>query len=404
MRIYLLLLVLLLQVANVRAENSSEQVKLNKQQENRQEKLDSIYNYWSSRAIIGFLNEYMQNCDEITVKNGGVLGKGEKDARVEYKTRFVDNDRVKELADVHKFLVENNWNTTAKTILQPFIDKRGKRDTLLTKFFIIDNPDLVVNNYQLGGWKVVTDSCIAKYKQAVSEVDYQPIAIEPKAPREDLDESSKEESSSNHKFWEGFIAGAVSIFFLLSVIIVFLIYRLKQRRNSINDLKEQNSKLEKSNKELEKANRKQEQEKTNLQTKKKDEEKKIKQQQKREKNKEGSKEEVSSPKTQAIKVFYSMPDEDGTFTLREKQENSSRNSNYSIEFMTDSNTGTLKFLSSSNDRATVDKRTLILQPACDIENTSDAYNAQSIRMISEGEVQRQGDNWRVTKKIKIKFI
>lgn len=120
---------------------------------------------------------------------------------------------------------------------------------------------------------------------------------------------------------------------------------------------------------------------------------------------EDESESKESIEEESSKIYYSIPEDDWTFINRDKVEESGKASYY-IECELGSNKWKLVFIPSDNDRATIDKRMLMLQPACEIENTNDAYNSSitKIEMISPGEVQKEWESWKVTKKVKIKFV
>jgi hypothetical protein len=101
-------------------------------------------------------------------------------------------------------------------------------------------------------------------------------------------------------------------------------------------------------------------------------------------------------------LFFSLPDEDGSFSLDNSSISPTSRSYYKVEYTEGDNKGKLIYRSGDLDISALSQMDYILSPVCDIENSS-MPNPTVIYIESDGEVIKEGDSWKIDQKIKIRL-
>ena len=111
-------------------------------------------------------------------------------------------------------------------------------------------------------------------------------------------------------------------------------------------------------------------------------------------------------KTQERGLFFTIPDSDGSFNIRNGKITKDNDCFYSIETGEDANIGKLHYLSGDYDLRALDNIDYYLNPVCHIENITDRSSAQRIAIVNPGVVNKNGDVWKIdiNNKVKIRFI
>lgn len=132
-------------------------------------------------------------------------------------------------------------------------------------------------------------------------------------------------------------------------------------------------------------------------------------------HKNGEKSETKNPKTDSFisqtpakkisKIYFSMPESDGSFQISNGEISNDGKKYFKIEFEESSNTGELFYLSGDRDQRAINRFESYLKPVCDIENITNSSTATKIELIHSGKVSRLNESWVIVpdNKIKIKL-
>lgn len=101
-------------------------------------------------------------------------------------------------------------------------------------------------------------------------------------------------------------------------------------------------------------------------------------------------------------LYFSAPEQDGSFLLDNSSSTATSRSYYKIEFFDDENIGKLIYRSGNLDKSALSQMDFILSPVCDIENSS-MTNPSIVNVESHGSVIKEDNFWIISKKIKIKL-
>jgi len=114
---------------------------------------------------------------------------------------------------------------------------------------------------------------------------------------------------------------------------------------------------------------------------------------------------VYTPTKNVKKIFFSMPENNGSFQMVNGQSSNDGKKYFRIEYNESSNQGELFFLSSDRDQRAINRLESYLKPVCDIENISNSTAATKISLIQSGRVSLMNDTWVIdpNNKIKIKL-
>ena len=422
------------------------------------------YNYWAHRGIIemvyAFMNDYMETVDKDKVE------KNEIDGKNKYKKRFIlyinHNNKLPSLDKVSLFLHKNSWSKIQNKLFQPLLKNYKERVKLDSIFFAAKKPgskDLVTTipgytNKNIH-WNQRAKIIIRKYKTTLDSLknetvnkqswkeDSQSINTPPLKGNTDNTVIPQNRTNSYFNFSEHLM---VYLLIFIGFTIVFFVGRISVLRKvkreidnvlnhkiNIEDLgysfsKQVYKKIQK-NSDLEKPNRLKitdnnlveslKEENVRLKNENSEFKRKISQlenvTQKPDKeieaknNKENEANnihewEIKQPKT--LKLFFSMPENDGSFIVDNGESSNDGRKYYRLEYIDGSETGDLYFIPGDRDKRAINRLESYLKPACDIENIENADSATNIEFKNPGKVSLRNDSWVIDSdnKVKIKLL
>jgi hypothetical protein len=111
------------------------------------------------------------------------------------------------------------------------------------------------------------------------------------------------------------------------------------------------------------------------------------------------------PSKKITKLYFSMPESDGSFQLSNGEPSNDGKKYYRIEFEDLSTKGELFYLSGDRDQRAINRLESYLKPVCEIDNITNSSYATKIEVIKSGKVTLINDSWVIDpeKKIKIKL-
>jgi len=115
---------------------------------------------------------------------------------------------------------------------------------------------------------------------------------------------------------------------------------------------------------------------------------------------------IDNSKQPIQKLFFSMPEDDGCFIVKNGVPSNDGSMYYRIEYNDNNDQGKLFYLPGDRDRRAINRLESYLKPVCDIENIINASSASRIDFLSPGKVVLINDNWMIdnTNKVKIKLL
>lgn len=113
----------------------------------------------------------------------------------------------------------------------------------------------------------------------------------------------------------------------------------------------------------------------------------------------------SQPQTKKSKIYFSMPESDGSFQLSNGEPSNDGKKYFKIEFEESSTKGELFYLSGDRDQRAINRLDSYLKPVCEIENITNSSTATKIELIQSGKVTQFNDSWIIDpdNKVKIKL-
>ncbi len=102
-------------------------------------------------------------------------------------------------------------------------------------------------------------------------------------------------------------------------------------------------------------------------------------------------------------LYFSIPDEDGSFSEETASVTAFMRSYYKIEYFEGDSAAKLIYRSGNLDASALSQMDYILGPVCEIENSS-MNNPTKIIIESHGTVVQEDDKWKIKDKIKLKLI
>ena len=117
-----------------------------------------------------------------------------------------------------------------------------------------------------------------------------------------------------------------------------------------------------------------------------------------------NKEVTIAPINTSLKiVFLTSPFEDSMFANEDAIDTQNNNTLYKVNFDTNANKGTLSLVEGADFSKALNSPDEYLETACIYDNEYN-HNVTSIKVIDKGEVKLEGEDWIITKKVRIKFI
>ena len=112
--------------------------------------------------------------------------------------------------------------------------------------------------------------------------------------------------------------------------------------------------------------------------------------------------EVSKKHSTEI-IYLSSPFQNLTFANEDASKEKTLDSLYLVEFDEQMQTGELSVMVDADLSRALNSPDSYLETACTYDNEY-FNNARAIQVTEKGEIKLDGDDWNVTKKVKIKFI
>lgn len=425
------------------------------------------YNYWAKRGIIeatyAYMQDYIITVGESAARNE-IVG---KDKYFETFIQDIDlKDTLPTFTQISKLLNENSWSGTRKKLFVPLKKNFERKIPLNDSFFRCTKPgskDLVTvipghtNNHDY--WNKKTNEIILKYNKSLSAFHQEtkktienksgPVKIKNETPKRNIQPKLTRERYTNQItcniillyggiFITGLLIGGFFIFFITknkikSIVneederkyndylhavnnrpflfgylgVVFYLQKQKNkykkesqlantnRGTGIDDLLKKISSLEKKTKELSEEN-------AHLQ--KRVEQNVIsKDGGKAETDNTISESDIDQPTKRIKKIYFSMPESDGSFLISNGEISNDGKKYFKIEFKESSTKGELFYLSGDKDQRAINRLESYLKPVCDIENITNSSAATKIGLIHSGKVTRIKDRWMVDTENKIKI-
>ena len=111
----------------------------------------------------------------------------------------------------------------------------------------------------------------------------------------------------------------------------------------------------------------------------------------------------SQPSNKITKLYFSMPEGDGSFQLLNGEPSNDGKKYFRIEFEDSSTKGELYYLSGDRDQRAINRLESYLKPVCEIENITNSSSATKIEVIQAGKVTLINDSWVIDPENKIKI-
>ncbi len=111
----------------------------------------------------------------------------------------------------------------------------------------------------------------------------------------------------------------------------------------------------------------------------------------------------SQPSKRITKLYFSMPESDGSFQLSNGESSNDGKKYFRIEFEDSSTKGELYYLSGDRDQRAINRLESYLKPVCEIENITNSSSATKIEVIQAGKVSLMNDSWVIDPENKIKI-
>ena len=92
-------------------------------------------------------------------------------------------------------------------------------------------------------------------------------------------------------------------------------------------------------------------------------------------------------------LYFSMPENDGSFLLYNGESSNDGRKYYRLEYIDGSETGVLYFISGDRDKRAINMLESYLKPVCDIENIENADSVTNIEFKNPGKVSLRNDSW-----------
>lgn len=103
------------------------------------------------------------------------------------------------------------------------------------------------------------------------------------------------------------------------------------------------------------------------------------------------------------KLYFSMPESDGSFQLSNGESSNDGKKYFRIEFEDSSTKGELYYLSGDRDQRAINRLESYLKPVCEIENITNSSSATKIEVIQTGKVTLMNESWVIDPENKIKI-
>ena len=102
-------------------------------------------------------------------------------------------------------------------------------------------------------------------------------------------------------------------------------------------------------------------------------------------------------------IYLASPFQDSTFADEDSSSVKTTNTIYQVDFDEQTSIGVLSLIQDADYSKALNSPDSYLETACIYDNEY-SNNAREVRVIEKGEIKQEGEDWIVTKKVRIKFI
>ncbi len=388
------------------------------------------YQYWSKRGIIEVIYAYM-NDYVTTVTDSSLAIDKKKDCTLEksgikaYEKEFITplvnfgiNELSTKLNELNSFLAVNNWQGAEKNVLQPLMVNLNSKKPLNNEFFATLKPTGNEESTKIPGYNNKMVLWNKKVHEIVSQYENDLKKLSKKNDTQSIDSRNvnlaNETESTNRndkeiKIWLYILFSAL-FSFVLGFCTAYLFFK-----NKILIILKENELLKKSQGDIKNGDSIRNNKSHNKNKKFNNVVTGVKPN--GEKNNQNEVVNTAAEKTpfdhypnktepEKIELFFSIPEEDGSFIINKSEPVNDGTKYYKIECQKNSDIGNLFYVNSAQDKRAINRLDSYLKPVCDIDNINNADNANKIEMLKHGKVFKIADSWVIdnNNKVKIKLI
>lgn len=392
-----------------------------------------VYDHLAKKGIIKITYAYMQD-----YANKGVLSNIEEDGLKNFKKKYVDTSNEIDFNELSRFLNENKWSKTNNRILQKLIERYKNKHKLNKDFF-----NLIGIDKSYTHWNQKVDEILKSYNNEL-------VNLNKKKSKKEASSNSQNKlvnqtnTSGNYSFTPlyliltfiaGLIFGSLLIFYISERNIKSILkdkYRdyckAAEKKysfnylNAVNYLQERkliygkkrddikytkNKEIEKLKKEIaEHKEKKQNQDKQKENTVQNYKETPDVTPKKNYNERPLAPKQATKEETVFKSLFFTIPEEDGSFYRFNGEEINDGRKYYKILFNAQSSSGDIYYVSGQRDERAINRLDTNLKPVCDIENIAYASSSSRVEFIEKGKVILQGDKWVIDpdNKVKIRLV
>lgn len=372
-----------------------------------------------------------------------------------------------EFTQISTLLENNSWSGAEKKLFSPLITNFENKTTLDGKFFNTTKPgseDLVTvipgQNNLNQNWNSKIDEILSNYNESllslkkeepkVTESNPKPNNLENNQPQSEI-KQSKEKTYRNPKqipwqtfflygviFIIGILIGGIFVFiitknkiksivneedkrkyddyshaannspYLFSYLsVVYFLHKQKDKYKKESESVNQNngnriSELERNIVQLEKEKKVLLDE--NIELGKKLEQESIQKDENQAESHNAKSQNINNqPLNRITKLYFSMPESDGSFQLSNGESSNDGKKYFRIEYEDSSTKGELYYLSGDRDQRAINRLESYLKPVCEIESITNSSSATKIEVIQTGKVTLMNESWVIDPENKIKI-
>ncbi|MFW6272253.1 MAG: hypothetical protein ACOC2U_00520 [bacterium] len=425
------------------------------------------YNYWAKRGVIEATYSYMQDYVATVGEENAKLEIVGKNKYLATFIQDIDSkEELPSFAQISKALNENSWGGAEKKLFKPLKANFENKRKLNKTFFNTTKPgseDLVTvipgQNNLKEHWDAKIDEILSSYNESLLTLQKGKSKGTEKNPKQNKVKNNQHKSEANHSevksrntkqipwktiirygsiFIIGIFIGGILIFIITknkikSIVndqdkrkyneylhsannspyligylrVVYFLHKQKNKYKKDNEILSQNdssraveverkiSQLEKEKKDLLDEN---------IELGKKLEQESIqKDKNQAESHRINSQDIYYQPSKNITKLYFSIPESDGSFQLPNGALSNDGKKYFRIEFEDSSTKGEIYYLSGDKDQRAINRLESYLKPVCEIENITNSSSATKIEVIKSGKVTLVNNSWVIDPENKIKI-
>jgi len=415
-------------------------------------------------ATFAYMQDYIYTVGEEKA-NAEIIGKDKY--HEQFLRDIDSKNLLPEFTQISNFLENNAWGGAEKKLFNPLVRNFENKKTLDGKFFNTTKPgseDLVTvipgQNNLNKHWNAKLKEILSKYNESLlslkkeepTVVESKPESVNventPPKPEKELPEGNSERNPKQIPwktflfygglFITGILVGGILIFIIIktkikSIVneedkrkyndylhaannsqylfgylrVVYFLHKQKDKYKKENESLNQNNgsrvgELERKISQLEKEKKDLLDENIEL-GKKLEQESVQKDENQAESNSIRSQSFNSQPSNRITKLYFSMPESNGSFQLSNGESSNDGKKYFIIESEDSSTKGELYYLSGDRDQRAINRLESYLKPVCEIENITNSSSATKIELIQAGKVTLVNDSWVIDPENKIKI-